>query len=188
MSNIQTQDGYNLFDEFADYSYELIKYMIDNNELIFKLLKYQTPDAWKDSKPNLTKSEKGALIYNGIGDASNYSIFLENGNPDVAMNESSFLTISPYFINGENRSISNITIMMEIYVNFKIVHLSNYKSRVDMIARELLKTFNGVAIDGLGIGKLYFDKLGYSGGSSSERSGQLPFKGRTILFTSNVGA
>ena len=65
------------------------------------------------------------------------------------------------------------------------MHLSNYKTRTDMIAQQLIETFNGATIDGLSIGKLYFDRLGQSD-ARSERAGQLPFKGRWIVFAAEV--
>ena len=185
MTTCTDTEGYNNFSEFASYSYELVKYLIENNELVFKLLKYNTPSAWKESTPNLTKEEKGALVYGGIGDGAGFNIFLSNGMPDVVVNEKSLLTVAPYFLSGRNRSIANLSIMMEIYVHYKIVSLSNYKSRTDVIAQQLLETFNGAILDELGIGRMYFDKLGFSQ-LSSERAGQLPFKGRTILFGINM--
>ena len=62
-------------------SYEILKYLILNNEDIWKLLKYTTPDAL--SKPNLTLAEKTALIYNGETDASPYRVFRQSCADDA---------------------------------------------------------------------------------------------------------
>ena len=55
------QDAYNKFDDLDSFSYNCIQYLMDNSELIWRLLKYKTPSAWDSTIcPNLSKQEKGA--------------------------------------------------------------------------------------------------------------------------------
>ena len=178
-----SRDGYNFFEQFPNYSYLMVKYLRDNNETIWKLLKYNSANAWM--KPDLTVSEKNELIYDGIGNSSKFSIFLSPGFPDVGKEEKTFLTISPNMIIPTNKVVSQVTIMCEVYSNFNITHLSNYTARVDVIAQQLIQTFNGAIIDGLGIGQIFLDRLG-SKPTGSERAGTLPFSGRWLLFANNT--
>ena len=63
---------------------------MDNNELIWKLLKYNDKDAYKNDSahPNLTAKEKGDLVNNGDldPDYSRFRIFFDFGM-DQSINE-----------------------------------------------------------------------------------------------------
>jgi len=140
-------------------------------------MKYKTPDAWE--LPNLTDSEKQALIYNGGEDGTKFNVFMDDGMPDVYTREDAILRISPFSIFPENRSIGTIMIRFEIYSHWKMNHLSNYKTRVDLVVKELLGLFNGKTFKG--IGKLNFDRL-VSTNTRLETSGQVPFKGKVFYM------
>jgi len=181
MSSSDTQivgeNAYNNFEQFSKLSYNCIKLMMNNNELIWKLLKYTDPDAW--SKSNLTQEEKGSLIYAGQQDTSEFHVFMDGKQPDVLVKEVSLLRIMPHTAVGVNRTIGYIEVSMEIYSHYKINHLSNYQTRVDTIAGELLSVFNGVDIGGLGL--LSFNMMA----DQSLRlfqAGQIPFGGKKIIF------
>ena len=50
--------------------------LINENEIVWKLLKYNTNDAWK--MPNLTKEEKIALIYPGTPEyEEDYNVYFD---------------------------------------------------------------------------------------------------------------
>jgi hypothetical protein len=173
-------DNYASYDNFDSYSYKMIQYLMDNNEEIWKLLYYKTPTAWNE--PNLTKAQKGALVYDGSDDTSRFNVFLDQGAPDVVTREDCILRISPHSIFPDNRIYGTVSLILESYCHFKINHLSNYKTRLDVITKELLKTFNGVTIDGLGIGAIYFDRLA-SESNRLEWGGQIPWKGRWMILS-----
>lgn len=173
--------AYNKYPQFDEYSYRLISYMIDNNEMIWKLLKYTTPDAW--NKSNLTTTEKASLIYKGSGVTSDFRIFLDEGAPDVETNEVCQLKIYPASLFPENRTVTSMGLVMETYSHYKINTLTNYRTRVDMIVRELLATFNGTNVHG--IGNLTLSKLALSG-SRLESQGQIPYKGKWLLFGTKI--
>lgn len=168
--------------EFLDMvAYECYKYLMENDELIWKLIKYDTPDAWNMS--DLTRSEKAALIYNGQDDLTVARAFMDLGQPDVWVKENTIIRISPAIINPENRTIGDVGIQFEVYSHWKINHLTNYKTRIDMVAKQFIKVFNGANVGG--VGRLFFDKLG-SFGNRSETGGQLPFKGRWIIMSNKM--
>jgi hypothetical protein len=181
--NIPRDDSYNSYDNFADYSYSLVKYLMDHDEMIWKLLKYSTPTAWNES--DLTKAQKGALIYDGSDDASLFRVFLDMGQPDVNTTENCILRISPHSIFPENRVVGTCNFIFETYANYKVNHLSNYKTRLDMIMQRLLATFNGATIEGM-LGKMYFDRMG-SEAIRAEWAGQIPYKGRWVIMSNKVG-
>jgi len=175
--------AYNTYDAIPLMSYNCVVHLMENNEVIWKLIKYPVPDAWK--MPALTYDEKIALINTGLEDATKYRVFLDVGQPDVWTEEMCSIRISPYSVFPDNRSIGTVTMIFEVFSHYKINHLSNYTTRIDTIMAEFLKTFNGV--DGIGgIGKLHFDSL-----SNKEMrvavGGQLPYKGKWLLMSNKSG-
>lgn len=170
--------AYNDFRVFSKLSYNCIKYMMDNNELIWKLLKYTSSDAW--NKANLTQAEKAALVYSGQQDTSMYHVFMDGKQPDVLLDEITLIRIMPYYAVGLNRTLGYIQVSMEVFSHYKINHLSNYTTRIDIITEELLSIFNGVEMGG--IGYMSFDKMADQS-SRLFQAGQIPFGGKQILFT-----
>jgi hypothetical protein len=109
-----------------------------------------------------------------------YKVFMDGKQPDVVMTETTLLRIMPSFAVGLNRTIGYIEISMEVFSHYKINHLSNYKTRIDVIAEELLATFNGCDVGGLGL--LSFDKMADQS-SRLFQTGQIPFGGKQIIFS-----
>lgn len=171
------REAYATYENFDELAYNCIMHMRDSNELIWKLIKYATPDAW--TKPDLTRQEKSSLIYAGQENIFDYRVFMDLGQPDVLTQEACIVRISPYSIFPENRSIGTISIMFEVYSHYKINHLSNYKTRVDVIMKEFLKTFNGANVGGIGL--LNFDRLANQS-ARLENGGQLPHRGKWMLM------
>ena len=171
-------EAYNDFRQFSNLSYNCIKHMMNNNELIWKLLKYTDPDAW--NKPNLTQEEKAALIYHGQADTSKYNVFMDGKQPDVLVEEVTLVRIMPHAAIGMNRTVGYIEVDMEVFSHYHINHLSNYKTRIDTIAEELLSLFNGMDAGGLGL--LTFDKMADQS-SRLFQAGQIPFGGKQLIFS-----
>ena len=179
MTNNINSGSYAQYNDFDSLAYICVKYLMENDEVIWKLLKYNDHEAWK--KPDLTEAEKQALIYNGVDNTADSRVFLDIGQPDVLTAEICLIRVSPYSIFPENRIVGTISMMFEVYSHYKINHLSNYKTRLDMVAKRFLQVFNGANIES-GIGKLYFDRLG-SESNRLENGGQLPFKGKWIIMS-----
>lgn len=175
--------GYNKYEYYKNLSYNIISYLMKNNELIWKLLKYNTADAW--SQTNLTLEEKGSLIYDGSDDSTGYHVFLDEGNPDVHTREDCIIRVSPMEMYPENKIVGTILIGCEVYAHYKVNTLSDYTTRVDTIVQEFLTTLNGVAIDGV-IGNLSFDRV-MNQQIRQSMSGQTPFKGKIVYFGQKTG-
>jgi hypothetical protein len=165
------------YEDFDTFAYTCIERLIVYDEMVWKLLKYNTPDAW--SKPDLSKEEKIAMIYRGEDDTSRFRVFMDSGQPDVITSETTEIRISPYSIKSLDRLTGNIMIMFEVYAHYKINHLSNYRTRTDMIMKRFIQVFNGAIVGGLG--KLALDGIGVYG-SRLETGGQLPFRGKWLLM------
>ena len=174
---MDTTKAYNTYESYPLISYNCIKYLMDNNELVWKLLKYTDNRPYE--KSNLTKSEKGALIYGGQPNSALFNVFMDFGADDSITNEVSILRISPLELVPNNYVWGSITLGCEVYVHYKINTMSNYQTRCDTIIHELIKTFNGAEISG--VGKLFFDA------SANSRTrvaliGAIPMKGKLLTM------
>lgn len=178
MSNNINSGSYAQYENYDIFPYNCVKYLMDNDEVVWKLLKYNDPNAWE--KPDLTQIEKAALIYNGLDNTVNYRVFMDRGQPDVDTFENCQIRIANYSIFPENRMIGTLSMIFEVYPHYKTNHLTNYKTRGDMIMKRLIQVFNGATIGG--IGKLYFDRVG-SESTRQELGGQLPFVGKWVIMS-----
>ena len=72
---------YNKFELFPTLSYNCISYLIEHNDLIWKLLSYTDANAYKDDSdhPTLTKQQKGLLVYDGIKVETDCRVFMDSG-------------------------------------------------------------------------------------------------------------
>jgi hypothetical protein len=172
------REGYANYAGFADYSYNCITYLMDNNVTIWKLLKYNESDAWNQTA--LTTVEKAALIYNSQPDSTAFRVFMDSGNPDSWTKEICQLRIYPLKIFPQTHIQGVILMAFEIFCHYKINQLSNYQTRVDLGIKELIGTFNGINIGGIG-------RLHFNGAETSEDKtltvGQLPFKGKCVYMS-----
>lgn len=150
---MSTNIAYNPYSTMPNLPYNIIEYLLYNNETIWKLLKYPERDAL--DKPNLTNEEKALLIYNGEIDSQNYRVFQQEFTDDSFETQCTQLRIFPYGIEPTNRTVGVLDLSFEINTHVKIEHLSNYTSRINVLISELISTLNGVEIGGMGV--LFFD-------------------------------
>ena len=175
------KSSYNKYESLPLMAYNCVSYLLENNELIWRLLKYTDRDAWKldTDHPNLTKQEKGELIYSGEANDADFRVFIDPGPPDTAVTqEVAILRISPLTVTPSNYVVGKVTIALEVWVHFKINTLSNYQSRTDTIIQQLLEEFNGQEVGGIG-------KLSFAEGSRNRivTSGRAPLKSRILTMT-----
>jgi hypothetical protein len=172
------KEGYATYAGFANYSYKAIDYLMEHNEMIWKLLKYNESDAWNES--DLTHDEKAALIYNSQPDSTTFRVFMDSGNPDAWTKEICQLRIYPCKLFSQNRTQGIVLMEFDFFCHYKINQLSNYQTRVDRGVQELLGTLNGINLAGIG-------RLHFNGAESAEDKvlgvGQLPFKGKSIYMS-----
>lgn len=181
MANEIGSEAYNKYPGLADYPYNCITYLIENNEMIWKLLKYNEANAYKQD--NLTKEEKGLLVYKGTDKEEDFRVFMDQGQSDAWVHESCVLRISIFRIFPTNRTIGTVQMSFEVYSHYKINHLTNYRTRIDYICQELIETFNGKEMGG--IGKLFYNLMEDTTQTLSQ-SGQVPFKGKRIIMSTKA--
>lgn len=176
-------DSYNKFTDYPLFAYNCISHLIQDTdiELLWKLLYYNDRDAWKEdaSHPDLTRTQKSALIYEGSSDSTSYRVFLDFGIDDPWDVQAAQIRISPIGLEPTNYIVGHIIMALETYVHFSINTLSNYQTRVDTITQQLILSLNGANIKGFG--KMYFDAKA-SRKCDTRVIGTIPWKGkRTIM-------
>lgn len=160
----ETFNDYNRFTHIPNFSMNIINYLIDNNETIWKLLKYETNDAL--SKPNLTTDEKTNLIYSGMSKVDNpedykdaekgYRVFTKGMSTDAIVEACSQLHIYVGNVIPRDHIVSNIDMYIQIISHNGILVLDNYQNRNEVMLQQILSTLNGAEIQG--ITNLSFDK------------------------------
>ena len=157
--------AYNKMEGFSNLPYNILSFLMVNNENIWKLLKYNTSNAL--SFPNLTIEEKRALIFNGVGDSENYNVFRCPFVDDAFTKEVSQLRIYSLTINPNNRSVSTIDFAIDCITHVKLSNINGCKNRAEIMVEEIIKTLNGQDIDG--VGRLFMDEResSYDGARSS---------------------
>lgn len=184
--NVINKDSYATYAMLSSISMRCIEYLLENNELIWKLLKYNDADAW--NKPNLTKEEKRAMIYDGsrIHGQDMYTkhrIFMDVGQDESLTEEITILQIEPYNLIPANRVRGQVNVIFQILSHYQINHMSNYNTRVDSIVCEIIKTLNGKSVNGIGVLALdndisFFNKM--------QPTGVTPFRGKTLMMATHM--
>ena len=157
--------------------YNIVSYLVENNDMLWMLLKYNDSNAW--SKTALTKAEKGALIFSGQTNINDYRVFLDSGQDNAWEEEACMLRVFIADVIPTNQIIANVRIGFEIYCHYKISTMSNYQTRPDVIVHEIIKTMNGVEVGG--IGKIYFNAMG-GAGCRIQTIGNIPFRGKGLIM------
>jgi hypothetical protein len=178
---IDEEGVYNIYEDFPLISYNITKKLMEDNELIWKLLKYTDKDAWREDHANLTMAEKAWLINDGTPDENHerFRVFFDIGQDDSWKNEACVLRITPSDLYPTNHIVGNVVMAFEVLCHYNINTLSNYMTRLNLITQQLLETFNGKEVGGLG--RLYFDSRA-SARCRMFIDGQIPFKENIIVM------
>ncbi|HEY5588897.1 MAG TPA: hypothetical protein VIK86_08080 [Candidatus Paceibacterota bacterium] len=148
------QEAYNKFEQLPQMPYNIITSLIQNNENVWKLINYNSPDALQ--LPNLTQEQKAKLIWNGQEDSEDYRVFMQPVTDDAFTTMCSQIRVFPIVIIPTNRTLGIISFGIEILSHVKINQLNNYQTRILTLLQEVISTLNGTYING--IGQLFFDK------------------------------
>ena len=178
MMNSTDTYAYSKISGFKLFSYNCINYLLENNEMIWKLLFYNEADAW--NKSDITIDQKRSMIYAGQPDETLYRVFMAEKQPNAWISEATILRIFPHSIVPENRTVNTTIMAFDIYSHYRVDTLSNYTARVDAGVEEIVSTLNGANIGSLG--RLSFNALMQKNDKAME-SGQLPFSGKRILMS-----
>lgn len=132
-------------------AYNILMYLVNNNEIIWKMLKYNDYDAL--SKPNLSISEKLDFVWK-FGKQEKFSVFLTGLVEDAIAESKSILKIYQYYIHAKPNSYISTAVFAFDFLYGGNMALINYEgvpvSRGDLFVNQILDTLNGVDIGGVG--------------------------------------
>lgn len=175
------QYPYNKMTALPRLSYNIVSYLMtsanEKAELLWKLLKYNTTDAWK--QPNLTIKEKSEMIWSGDGNINNFNVFLDPLGDDVYTVEKNILRVYTGRNMPENRTLSVQEIIVEFYAHSKMTMLSNYQTRYETAIQCIFEILNGAQVGGVGL--MYYDNTTRVN-SLTVYTGTSPFKGKYAVF------
>lgn len=138
--------------------YKIFVYLIENNERLWKLLKYNSIDAL--SKPNLTKKEKIDLLYTEKGKEIDYHVFFKPLIGEEMTESSTQLRFYKAKISPDTTLDAIVVYKFDILVGSKTNLVYDEDgipcSRLDLIEAEVIDTLNG--FNDIGIGGLLFDR------------------------------
>ena len=180
------ESSYNQYDGLQNFTLLIIQHLMLNNEDIWKLLKYDTQDALE--KPNLTREEKAKLIYPGAsgGDMDDYRVFRTPYLDDLTTNQQAQLRVYLESITPDTRLYGTVDVNIEVICHVKMIELNDYQNRAESIVWQVIKTFNGADVGG--IGKLFFDRNGsFYDLIKMNRYNNRNFYGYTITMSTKMG-
>jgi hypothetical protein len=149
-------DSYNKYKTTKRMGYNIISFLISNNEDMWKLLKYNKPNAL--SQPNLTQSEKLALIYRGEEQVRPFRVFRQWQLDDAFSEECTILKVYLSEIDPVDKFDGIASFCIDILTHSKVQTLDTGDNRIEVIFQQIIETLNGVNVGG--IGQLFFDKKG----------------------------
>lgn len=141
------------FDRYSEFTYNIIKILVEKGDNLWKLLKYNTADALE--KESLSQEEKLQLIYAGQSDSENYKVFRIPFTDDASTSQVCRLHVFPWVTDPYKRTNGFQTFMFQIVCHNKIGTLNDGRARCDVLIEELGNIINGADI--AGIGMLTFD-------------------------------
>lgn len=181
-----------MFNNFANLPYvpyKIIMTLAQNNENIFKLLKYGTYDCL--SKPNLTFEEKMEMIYKNQDQQQNYRIFLNPLIENMQYDATTILKCFKYDSYPINPYLCTVVYEFDVLFGDKIA-IVDYNgipcNRADVMEAEIMKTLNGsYAMDG--VGKFQFNaELSQYCRSRAALNNTRNYNGSSIFMAVQIGS
>lgn len=169
--------AYSKISGFRYFSYNCINYLLENNEVVWKLLFYNETDAL--NKPNLTKAQKRSMIYKGEPDETLFNVFASEKQTNAWLRETCILRIFPHSVVPDNRTVNTTAMVFDIYTHYRVDTLNDGTTRTDTVVEEIINLFNGSNIGGLG--RLFFNSTA-SRSNKIYDSGQIPYGGKRIIM------
>jgi hypothetical protein len=184
MENNDNQINYNKFIQFPQVSYNIATYLLNNDDTIWRLLKYDSADAWNENVcPNLTKKEKGDLIWAGEGDQTDYRIFFDSGQDYSWTKRATIIRMFPSELIPINYVYGAMSFDFEIYTFYELSTMSNYATRNITVLQRIIEVLNGASIDGVGL--MYFDAKA-SPRCRISAIGAIPYRGYRLTMCNKI--
>lgn len=146
---------YNSLSALPNIPYNIITYLANNDEIIWKMLKYSDYEAL--DKPDLTFDEKKSLIWK-YGPQENFGVFLTGLIEDAIAESKSIMKCYQYYIHASSLYTSTIVYAFDFLYGGQM-SLVKYNgvpvSRGDLFINRILTVLNGAYVGG--VGKLMFN-------------------------------
>lgn len=168
------ENTYNKFEQLRGASNTIISYLMENNQNLFKLLKYITPQTNPYSQPDMTFSEKVAMIarnsYDTNESVTKNILFITETREAFTTNVAQ-LRIEVDAIKAINSYTGFMNVWFQIIVPISADVMENTtitgERRTDAIFLELADTLNGTTIPNSG-----FHSPMFINNSAPDRAGQ----------------
>ena len=152
MGNCGVEQTYSDFSKVTDIKSLIQNYLVQNNDSIFEVLKYDTPDA---VGRGITLAEKIELLQTrtGKGFDDNTRLFLFSKIPDAETQTATEIHIHTGAIEARRgqQVVSDATIVIDIFAHVDNNWLTSVNdSRSEFLMATILRTLNGQNIGGLG--------------------------------------
>ena len=166
--------------------YKILTYLAVHDEIIWKLLKYNSYDAL--SKPNLKFREKIELIWRE-GPQAEKSIFLTNLIEDVIPESKQIIKIYSYHVHPNELYLSTVVYAFDCLYGGQM-SLVDYNgtpvSRGDLFINRILTILNGAYVGG--VGKLtFYDDMSRYDIAKSVIGNAKNYTGIQLFMSVNVG-
>ena len=142
---------YNSMSALPFIPYRIMKHLALNEEILWKLLKYNTYDAL--SKPDLTFQEKMALIWARDDKQEKYSVFFTNLVEDAITESKTIMKLYKFFADTDSIYLANVVYQMDFLYggNMAMVEYEGVSvPRDDLLVSRILTTLNGQYVGGVG--------------------------------------
>lgn len=173
---------YNKYISMPYIPYRIIEYLANNNENLWKILKYNTYDCL--SEDDLTFEEKMELVWSHEANQEDYNIFLTALVENMIPVSGTIIKIYKEMTLPRNHINAVAGYEIDILYGGKIA-LVEYNgipcNRGDVCEAEILSTLNGVEVDGVGKLEFSMKKLG-SSRSSLNIGDNKSFTGTSLLM------
>ena len=173
---------YNNYKAMPYIPYRIIEYLANNNENLWKILKYNTYDCL--SEDDLTFEEKMELVWSHEANQEDYNIFLTALVENMIPVSGTIIKIYKEMTLPRNHINAVAGYEIDILYGGKIA-LVEYNgipcNRGDVCEAEILSTLNGVEVDGVGKLEFSMKKLG-SSRSSLNIGDNKSFTGTSLLM------
>lgn len=178
---------YNSLTALPFIPYKIIKYLVDNDEIIWKLLKYNDYNALL--KPNLTSSEKLDLLWTRGLPQEDFGVFLTNLVEDGITESKSIMKVYQFYVHPKQPYVSTVVYAFDFLYGGKM-SLVDYNgipvNRGDLFINRILEVLNGAYVGG--VGKLTFlDDLSRYSLAKSVVGNSKTFTGVCLYLAVNVG-
>ncbi len=173
---------YNKYISMPYIPYRIIEYLANNNENLWKILKYNTYDCLSEN--DLTFEEKMELVWSHEANQEDYKIFLTALVENMIPVSGTIIKIYKEMTLPRNHINAVAGYEIDILYGGKIA-LVEYNgipcNRGDVCEAEILSTLNGVEVDGVGKLEFSMKKLG-SSRSSLNIGDNKSFTGTSLLM------